>query len=132
MSFTNEISILISGVICGMILFQTLVVAPSVFKTMDESSTGLFLRSVFPRLFLIILTLGLLSVFLTTVFGSPSSANIITSGFTVLGMSICYLIVPATNRSRDDGNKILFGRLHALSVFLTMSVLIANLIWIFF
>ncbi|MEE2704483.1 MAG: DUF4149 domain-containing protein [Pseudomonadota bacterium] len=132
MNVSYEISILISGIICGMILFQTIVVAPSVFKTMNESSAGPFLRSVFPRLFLLILALGILSVFLTNVFGSPSYANIMTSGVTVLCMSICYLIVPATNRSKDEGNKILFGRLHALSVILTMSVLIANLIWIYF
>ena len=131
MSVSYEISVLISGIICGMILFQTAVVAPSVFKTVDESSAGPFLRRVFPRLFLVILTLGILSVFMTYILGNLSSLDIIIGGITVISMSICYLIVPATNKAKDNGNKTLFGRLHALSVVLTISVLITNLIWIF-
>ena len=40
---------LLSGVISGMILFQTAIVAPVVFTTLDAENASKFLRKIFPR-----------------------------------------------------------------------------------
>lgn len=125
-----EISLLISGAIAGMIVFQTTIIAPSVFKALNADQAGVFLRSVFPKLFLMICVLGVISFVQAFLFYNPSLVQKFVAGITIMGMSICYLIVPATNRARDTKNNSLFKRLHAISVLLTMIVLIANLSWV--
>jgi hypothetical protein len=40
-------------------------------------------------------------------------------------------MVGATNKARDNGDDKLFATLHRISVVLTMSVLLTNLLWIF-
>ena len=134
MIISYQLSTLISGIISGMILFQTSIVAPSVFKTLDADSAGPFLRSIFPKLFFIILVLGFVSLLQAVVFNSSGSnyiSQIVVPFLTIVSMAICFFIVPATNRSRDSGNDFMFNWLHRLSVFLTVTVLIVNLGWIF-
>jgi hypothetical protein len=46
----------------------------------------------------------------------------------LLLMSISYLIVPATNKARDEGRDKSFKYLHLLSVILTLSTLVLCLI----
>jgi hypothetical protein len=46
-------------------------------------------------------------------------------------MLIAYLIVPATNKARDENDEKSFKRLHLISVILTAIVLLANIAVIF-
>ena len=50
----NYILIFLSGLISGMIIFQSALVAPTIFKVIPENQAGPFLRSIFPKLFLTI------------------------------------------------------------------------------
>ena len=43
--------ILISGLVCGLIIFQSAFVAPTVFRDLPEESRPVILRSLFPKLF---------------------------------------------------------------------------------
>ena len=86
-----------------MIIFQTSVVAPSVFKTLPEERAGPFLRSIFPKLFLIILVLGAVQTVISVI---QASIILTVIGFvTFISMLIAYLIVPATNKARDENNE---------------------------
>ena len=118
----------ISGIISGMILFQTSVVAPIVFTILDAESASKFLRKIFPRFFLAILLFGVLcfsiSLFL------KDTQGIIVSSITIISMSISYLVVPATNKARDEEKSNTFRRLHTLTVVLTLFTLLANLSWL--
>ena len=125
----DSISIFISGLISGMILFQTSVIAPSVFKTLSEEGASPFLRSIFPKLFLIILVLGAFQSVISVI---QASITLTIIGFiTFVSMLIAYLIVPATNKARDDNDEKSFKRLHLTSVILTVIVLLANIAVIF-
>ena len=125
----DSISIFISGLISGMILFQTSVIAPSVFKTLSEEGASPFLRSIFPKLFLIILVLGAFQSVISVI---QASITLTIIGFiTFLSMLIAYLIVPATNKARDENDEKSFKRLHLTSVILTVIVLLANIAVIF-
>ncbi len=122
--------ILISGLICGVILFQTAIIAPSIFKVLSPDNAGPFLRTIFPKLFMFVAVLSLAG-FVLSLISSNTSGLIVFFG-SLLFMLICYYIVPMTNRARDAGNDNAFKRLHTVSVVLTMIVLLSNLLWIFF
>ena len=122
--------ILISGLICGVILFQTAIIAPSIFKVLSPDNAGPFLRTIFPKLFMFVAVLSLAG-FVLSLISSNTSGLIVFFG-SLLFMLICYYIVPTTNRARDAGNDNAFKRLHTVSVVLTMIVLLSNLLWIFF
>tara|TARA_Y100000816_G_C25800411_1_gene419226 strand:+ start:93 stop:482 length:390 start_codon:yes stop_codon:yes gene_type:complete len=125
----DSIPVFISGLISGMIIFQTSVIAPSVFKTLSEEGASPFLRSIFPKLFLIILVLGAFQSVISVI---QASITLTIIGFiTFVSMLIAYLIVPATNKARDDNDEKSFKRLHLTSVILTVIVLLANIAVIF-
>ena len=44
----------LNGVVIGIIILQTSVVAPSVFRVLGEEHAGKFLRSLFPKFFVIL------------------------------------------------------------------------------
>ena len=125
-------SVLISGIICGMILFQSAIVAPIVFNRLDGEQAKVFLRTLFPRLFIICAFLGLISLLVSLYRGKVSVASYVVTVTTFVAMITCYIIVPATNRARDAKNHQQFAMLHRVSVYLTMTVLLANLGWIYF
>ena len=126
----ENIQILISGLICGVILFQTAIIAPSVFKILKPENAGPFLRSIFPKLFMFVAFLSSAGLILSLISGTDIS--IYVYAFSLIFMSICYFIVPMTNQARDSGNDKTFRNLHTISVVLTMLVLISNLGWMFF
>ena len=126
----ENIQILISGLICGVILFQTAIVAPSVFKILKPENAGPFLRSIFPKLFMFVAFLSSAGLILSLISGTDIS--IYVYAFSLIFMSICYFIVPMTNQARDSGDDKTFRNLHTISVVLTMLVLISNLGWMFF
>tara|TARA_B000000477_G_scaffold102489_1_gene91575 strand:+ start:504 stop:908 length:405 start_codon:yes stop_codon:yes gene_type:complete len=125
------IQALISGLVCGLILFQSIFVAPVVFKELPEESRPIILRSLFPKLFKSIAIGGFLFTLSAFLAGSDIFLPYIIGIFTFLSGLICNLMVNPTNRARDEGNDKLFANLHRLSVILTIAALLANLVWIF-
>ena len=84
----------------GMILFQAALNAPTIFKVYSEEQAGPFLRAIFPKLFLNVAVLSLIGVVLTVI-GDRLSLQILFF-VSFLLMSISYLIVPSTNKARDE------------------------------
>ena len=125
-----SLQILLSGLISGVILFQTAIIAPSVFKVLSSNNAGPFLRTVFPKLFMFVAVLSMVGLILSLI--SSNTLGLIIFFGSLLSMLICYFIVPVTNRARDEGNDNAFKRLHNVSVVLTMIVLLSNLLWVSF
>ena len=119
---------LLSGIISGMILFQTAVVASVVFTTLDSENASKFLRKIFPRFFLIIFILGVVGLLISFLYNNIHGYTVY--GITSLAMIISYLVVPATNKARDENKSTTFRRLHTVTVVLTLFTLLANLSWI--
>ena len=119
---------LLSGIISGMILFQTAVVASVVFTTLDSENASKFLRKIFPRFFLIIFFLGVVGLLISFLYNNIHGNTVY--GITSLAMIISYLVVPATNKARDENKSNTFRRLHTVTVVLTLFTLLANLSWI--
>ena len=126
------IHILLSGFIAGIIIFQSAIAAPIVFSSLKPDQSRIFIRSVFPKIFRLLFLIGLLMMGLNIFFGAKHQIQYFVSLLTFVLPLICAIIVPATNRATDTNNQKMFKRLHFISVFFTMIVLILNLIWPFY
>ena len=126
-----NIEVIISGAICGIILLQTSVIAPSVFKYLDQNQTRDLLRAIFPKFFLYIIFLGTLSLIISLVNQIKIDGQIIIGTITVMLSLLCYLIIPATNEAKDKNNQKRFKLLHKVSVISTVIILVTNLSSVF-
>ena len=122
----SQINLLFHGIIVGIIIFQTSIIAPTVFKTINSKETSSFLRIIFPKFFILILALGLMSL-IAELFYEKNTLTISISALTVLMALFCYSIIPSTNSATDEGDKKKFKQLHSLSVITTVGILLLNI-----
>jgi len=127
------ITVLIS-IWVGVIVFFSAIIAPTVFKTLDEKSAGVFLRAFFPKYYLFAIVIGLAVLALIMIFNIQMS-NILY--IAIVSMTILSIIsrfmIPIINNARDMGEKgkQKFNRLHALSVSLNVITLVIGLFFIY-
>ena len=127
------ITVLIS-IWIGVIVFFSAIIAPTVFKTLDEKSAGVILRAFFPKYYLFAIVIGLASLALIMIFNIEMS-NILY--IAIVSMTILSIIsrfmIPMINNARDMGEKgkQKFNRLHALSVSLNVITLVIGLFFIY-
>ena len=126
-----NLELVISGTICGIILLQTSVIAPSVFKYLDQSQTRDLLRAIFPKFFLFILILASLSLMVGILNNVKFDIQIIIASLTVALSILCYIIIPSTNEAKDKNNQKKFKFLHNVSVISTVIILITNFSLVF-
>lgn len=127
------ITVLIS-IWIGVIVFFSAIIAPTVFKTLDEKSAGVFLRAFFPKYYLFAIVIGLAALASIMIFNIEMS-NILY--IAIVSMTILSIIsrfmIPIINNARDLGEKgkQKFNRLHALSVSLNVITLVIGLFFIY-
>ncbi len=126
----KSIPLVISGSIIGIILFQSLMIAPSINKLLSSEDASLFLRFIWPKFFIIIAFMSLICGCIILYFNpDQNSAKIISfTGFVL--MIICYVLIPFMNTAKDTGSDTLFIILHAGSMILTLVTLIINILLI--
>ena len=129
MIYSSEILILFSGLIVGVIIFQSLIIAPTVFKVLEVDKAGIFLRKVFPRFFILIMVCSALMLILVALSGSSDKTRFILPAANLVFSGVSYLVIPATNLARDDGEERKFKILHSMTVVLTLLMLILNISW---
>ena len=97
------ITVLIS-IWIGVIVFFSAIIAPTVFKTLDEKSAGVFLRAFFPKYYLFAIVIGLAALALIMIFNIEMS-NILY--IAIVSMTILSIIsrfmIPMINNARDMG-----------------------------
>ena len=120
----------IPGTISGIILFQTAIVAPVLFKNLNIKEFAKVIRLMWPKFFAIVAVLGALSIGLTYA-ESGSTPQLMIAIFTCVTSAVCYAIIPATNRASDTGNQKKFDLLHKVSVYSTVLMLIGNIAYLF-
>ena len=126
----NNIIILFSGATVGLILFQTIVIAPTFFKTLEIENSRKLLRIIFPKFFIFIVLINLTSIFISVI-GGINYKIISTLAAITLIATLCYFLIPATNKSSDDNNKKKFKLLHSISVISTLIILLLCISQIF-
>ena len=115
------------GLIVGAIILQVAIVAPSMFRTLDMENFGKAIRAIWPKFFAMVAVLGVLSFAVVYINGELSIYHSVIAISSVILASICYAIIPATNRATDNGDHKTFKILHRISVSFTIILLIINI-----
>ena len=119
------------GMAVGLILLQTAIVAPSLFRNLNIDDFGRAIRDLWPKFFLALILIGSLST-ASSYFDDEANLLHYSIGLTTVLLSVmCYLIIPATNRATDEGNQKKFSILHRISVTSTLVILIINISFLF-
>ena len=125
--FLKLIPIILSGVIIGIILYQSLLIAPSINKLLSAQDASIYLRYVWPKFFIIIGAISLISWILILNFSTDQNTAKIISIISFTLMVICYVLIPYMNSAKDSANDTLFIFLHATSMILTLVTLLINI-----
>ena len=115
------------GLIVGAIILQVAIIAPSMFRTLDLDNFGKAIRAIWPKFFAMIAILGILSLAVVYLHDDLSIYHTVVAVVSVALATICYVIIPATNRATDSGDKKTFKFLHRISVSFTIILLLVNL-----
>ena len=119
------------GMIVGIIILQTSIVAPTLFKKLNIEDFGRAIRALWPKFFIMLAILGGASLVSLYFENDPTIPQYAISGSTTLFALICYAIIPATNRATDEGDQKKFNLLHKISVYLTVIMLFTNITFLF-
>ena len=115
------------GMIVGLIILQTAIVAPTLFKKLESEQVSTVIRALWPKFFIFLGILGIATIVDLYQHNNPSNVHYGIAGLTAIFAFICYAIIPATNRATDEGNKKKFNLLHRTSVLLTITILLMNI-----
>ena len=119
------------GMIVGVILLQTSIVAPTLFKNLKIEEFGKVIRALWPKFFIFVSLLGGATLVSLYFEDGANAAHFVIAGATTVFAGVCYAIIPATNRATDEGNQKRFNILHKTSVYLTVIMLLINIGYLF-
>tara|TARA_Y100001978_G_C23696925_1_gene438126 strand:+ start:1562 stop:1975 length:414 start_codon:yes stop_codon:yes gene_type:complete len=122
----NKIPFLVSSIITGIILFQSILIAPSINKLINTVEAAIFLRFVWPIFFLLIALLSLTSLISITINKDNNSKIKNYTIFSFLLMLFCFILVPFINNAKDENNEFLWTLLHMTTVIFTFLTLLVN------
>tara|TARA_Y100000992_G_C20931150_1_gene334517 strand:+ start:119 stop:514 length:396 start_codon:yes stop_codon:yes gene_type:complete len=122
----NPIIIIIS-IWSGTIIFFSAVVAPTVFKSLDEREAGVFLRAFFPKYYIFGIVLGVISIIYLLF--SPVHSHLL---YSIIAMTVLTILgrmsIPIINKARDTNNEQAFKRYHFISVMMNVITLVIGII----
>ena len=117
-----------SSIIIGIILFQSIFIAPAINQLINTAEAAIFLRYIWPIFFKIIGLLSLISlvsVLKNKIQKQSLKIYIIISFILMLS---CFISVPFINNAKDLKNEFLWSILHIKTVFFTLITLILNIL----
>ena len=127
----EQISIYLTSMILGIMLFFSFVIAPVVFTTLDEENARKFIRRIFPFYYNVNLGISLI-VLITFLFLSKLGIDFyLILVITLLFATSNYLLMPLINKYRDEKQDKKFKYSHLISVvinFIQMLFLVVMLI----
>ena len=122
----NPIIIIIS-IWSGTIIFFSAVVAPTVFKSLDEKDAGVFLRAFFPKYYIFGIVLGVISIIY--LLSNPVHNHLL---YSIIAMTVLTILgrmsIPIINKARDTNNEQAFKRYHLISVMMNVLTLVIGII----
>ena len=127
----EQVSIYLTAMILGIMLFFSFVIAPVVFTTLDEDNARKFIRRIFPFYYNVNLGISLI-ILLSFIFLN----NLGIGFYLILVISLLfaisnYLLMPLINKYRDEKQDNKFKYSHFISVvinFVQMILLVLLLV----
>ena len=112
----EQVSIYLTVMILGIMLFFSFVIAPVVFTTLDEDNARKFIRRIFPFYYNVNLAISFV-VLLTFLFLSKLGVDFyLILLITILFATSNYLLMPLINKYRDEKQDKKFKYSHFISV----------------
>jgi len=112
----EQISVYLTSMILGIMLFFSFVIAPVVFTTLDENNARKFIRRIFPFYYNVNLGISFI-VLITFILLSEIGVDFyLILAITVLFATSNYLLMPLINKYRDEKQEKKFKYSHFLSV----------------
>ena len=128
----KNLPFLLSGIIVGIILFQSGLVAPAINKLVNSKDASSLLRFIWPKFFLLIGVISFISFLITFYYNTDQNLFKYFAFASFILMLICYLIIPSINEAKDTSNEQLWSILHLLTIALALITLLINILFIFF
>ena len=112
----EQISVYLTSMILGIMLFFSFVIAPVVFTTLDENNARKFIRRIFPFYYNVNLGISFIVV-ITFIFLSKIGVDFyLILAITILFATSNYLLMPLINKYKDEKQEKKFKYSHFLSV----------------
>ena len=112
----EQVSIYLTAMILGIMLFFSFVIAPVIFTTLDEDNARKFIRRIFPFYYNVNLGISFI-VLLTFLYLSKLGIDIyLILVITILFATSNYLLMPLINKYRDEKQDRKFKYSHFISV----------------
>ena len=112
----EQVSIYLTAMILGIMLFFSFVIAPVVFTTLDEENARKFIRRIFPFYYNVNLGISFI-ILLIFLFLSKSGIDFyLILIITILFATSNYLLMPLINKYRDEKEDKKFKYSHLISV----------------
>jgi len=124
----EQISVYLTSMILGIMLFFSFVIAPVVFTTLDENNARKFIRRIFPFYYNFNLGISFI-VLITFIFlGKIGIDFYLILAITLLFATSNYLLMPLINRYRDEKQEKKFKYSHFISVLINFIQMICLVI----
>ena len=112
----EQVSIYLTAMVLGIMLFFSFVIAPVVFTTLDEDNARKFIRRIFPFYYNVNLGISFI-VLITFIFLSKMGVDFyLILAIIVLFAISNFLLMPLINKYRDEKQDKKFKYSHFLSV----------------
>ena len=112
----EQISVYLTSMILGIMLFFSFVVAPVVFTTLDEDNARKFIRRIFPFYYNVNLGISFIVVITFILLSKIGVDFYLILAITILFATSNYLLMPLINKYRDEKQDKKFKYSHFLSV----------------
>ena len=120
-----------SAIIIGIILFQSIFIAPAINQLINTNEAAIFLRYIWPIFFIIIGFLSIISLISVLKYKIQKSSLKIYIIISFILMLSCFISVPFINNAKDVNNEFLWSILHMKTVLFTLITLILNILIVF-
>ena len=121
-----------AGIIIGLILFQSLLVAPGINEMISTKEASIFLRFIWPKFFIVLGIISIISFIILSIKNKTQKLPKIFFVISFLLMLACFIITPFINEAKDTNNEMLWSTLHLLTIFFTLITLVLNFITIIY
>ena len=112
----EQVSIYLTAMILGIMLFFSFVIAPVVFTTLDEENARKFIRRIFPFYYNINLAISLIVLLAFLFLGKLGIDFYLILAVAILFATSNYLLMPLINKYRDEKKEKKFKYSHFVSV----------------
>ena len=102
---------LIAGVV-GVMLFFSVAVAPTIFKTLPQEWAGVYVRAFFPKYYAVLGVTCLVAALLTNL---PAIKHTAFTCAALFAISL-FVLTPKVNAAKDNNQTKRFNLLHGLSI----------------